>query len=90
MLSRSAPGFMLELFRHEVPEIEQGLLEIKSCARDAGSRRIDLHAQTAAISLYSRGGFEQRGELLERIALQCGESGIQGAVSMVAARTPKN
>ena len=38
MLSRSAPGFMIELFRHEVPEIEQGLLEIKSCARDPGSR----------------------------------------------------
>ncbi len=38
MLSRSAPGFMIELFRQEVPEIEQGLLEIKSCARDAGSR----------------------------------------------------
>ena len=38
MLSRSAPGFMMELFRQEVPEIEQGLLEIKSCARDAGSR----------------------------------------------------
>ncbi len=37
-LSRSAPEFMIELFRHEVPEIEQGLLEIKSCARDAGSR----------------------------------------------------
>jgi N utilization substance protein A len=29
---------MMELFRQEVPEIEQGLLEIKSCARDAGSR----------------------------------------------------
>lgn len=38
MLSRSAPAFMIELFRQEVPEIEQGLLEIKSCARDAGSR----------------------------------------------------
>jgi N utilization substance protein A len=38
MLSRSAPGFMVELFGQEVPEIEQGLLEIKSCARDAGSR----------------------------------------------------
>ena len=38
MLSRSAPGFMIELFGQEVPEIEQGLLEIKSCARDAGSR----------------------------------------------------
>ncbi|MBC7703947.1 MAG: transcription termination/antitermination protein NusA, partial [Rhodoferax sp.] len=29
---------MIELFRQEVPEIEQGLLEIKSCARDSGSR----------------------------------------------------
>lgn len=38
LLSRSAPAYMQELFRQEVPEIEQGLLEIKSCARDAGSR----------------------------------------------------
>jgi transcription termination/antitermination protein NusA len=38
VLSRSAPGFMIELFAQEVPEIEQGLLEIKSCARDPGSR----------------------------------------------------
>jgi N utilization substance protein A len=38
VLSRSAPGFMVELFAQEVPEIEQGLLEIKSCARDPGSR----------------------------------------------------
>src|SRR4051812_18508546 len=38
MLSRSAPGFMIELFAQEVPEIEQKLLEIKSCARDPGSR----------------------------------------------------
>ncbi|MEP6964081.1 MAG: transcription termination/antitermination protein NusA, partial [Polaromonas sp.] len=38
ILSRTAPEYMIELFRQEVPEIEQGLLEIKSCARDAGSR----------------------------------------------------
>ena len=38
LLSRSAPEFMIELFTQEVPEIEQGLLEIKSCARDPGSR----------------------------------------------------
>lgn len=37
-MSRSAPEFMVELFSQEVPEVEQGLLEIKSCARDAGSR----------------------------------------------------
>jgi N utilization substance protein A len=38
MLSRSSPELMKELFAQEVPEIEQGLLEIKSCARDPGSR----------------------------------------------------
>jgi N utilization substance protein A len=38
ILSRAAPEFMIELFRREVPEVEQGLLEIKSCARDPGSR----------------------------------------------------
>jgi transcription termination/antitermination protein NusA len=38
VLSRAAPAFMIELFRQEVPEIEQGVLEIKSCARDSGSR----------------------------------------------------
>ena len=45
ILSRSAPEFMIELFRQEVPEIEQGLLEIKSCARDPGSRaKIAVHS----------------------------------------------
>ena len=38
VLAGSAREFMIELFRNEVPEIEQGLLEIKSCARDPGSR----------------------------------------------------
>jgi N utilization substance protein A len=38
ILSRSAPAFMVELFRQQVPEIEQGLLEIKACVRDPGSR----------------------------------------------------
>ena len=38
ILSRTSPEYMIELFRQEVPEIEQGLLEIKSCARDPGSR----------------------------------------------------
>ena len=37
-LSRTAPEFIKHLFANEVPEIEQGLLEIKSCARDPGSR----------------------------------------------------
>ncbi|MBL8491083.1 MAG: transcription termination/antitermination protein NusA [Rhodocyclaceae bacterium] len=38
ILSRTAPQFIIELFRLEVPEIEDGLLEIKSAARDPGVR----------------------------------------------------
>jgi len=38
ILSRTAPEFIIELFRLEVPEIEDELLEIKSAARDAGIR----------------------------------------------------
>jgi len=38
ILSRTAPEFIIELFRLEVPEMEEGLLEIKSAARDPGVR----------------------------------------------------
>jgi len=37
-LSRTAPEFMIELFKMEVPEIYDGIIEIKACARDPGSR----------------------------------------------------
>lgn len=37
-ISRSAPDFLAELFRMEVPEIESGTVEIVSIAREAGSR----------------------------------------------------
>lgn len=37
-LSRVAPEFMVELFRVEVPEIYDGLIEIRGVARDPGSR----------------------------------------------------
>ena len=37
-LSRSHPGLVKRLFEMEVPEIEDGIVEIKSIAREAGSR----------------------------------------------------
>ncbi len=38
ILSRVAPEFIVKLFELEVPEMEEGLLEIKAAARDPGSR----------------------------------------------------
>jgi transcription termination/antitermination protein NusA len=38
ILSRITPQFLIKLFELEVPEIEEGLLEIVSAARDPGSR----------------------------------------------------
>ncbi len=48
MLSRIHPMFMAKLFTQEVPEIYEGLIEIKSVARDPGSR--------AKIAVYTRDG----------------------------------
>ncbi|HEX2526255.1 MAG TPA: transcription termination factor NusA [Geminicoccus sp.] len=47
-LSRTHPQFMAKLFEQEVPEIYDGIIEIKGCARDPGSR--------AKIAVYSREG----------------------------------
>ena len=45
VLSRTAPEFIAKLFELEVPEIEEGLLEIKAAARDPG-----LRAKIAVVS----------------------------------------
>ncbi|MES2729516.1 MAG: transcription termination factor NusA [Pseudomonadota bacterium] len=47
-LSRTHPGFMAKLFTQEVPEIYDGVIEIKSVARDPGSR--------AKIAVFARDG----------------------------------
>jgi N utilization substance protein A len=50
VLSRTAPEFIIELFRLEVPEIEENLLEIKSAARDPGVRaKIAVHTNDKRI-----------------------------------------
>lgn len=48
-LSRTHPGFLMKLFAQEVPEIYDGLIEIKAVARDPGSR-----AKVAIISREER------------------------------------
>jgi len=49
-LSRSNPKFMEKLFLQEVPEIYDGLIEIKSSARDPGSRaKICVNAKDASL-----------------------------------------
>ncbi len=50
ILSRTAPEFIMKLFELEVPEIEEGLLEIKSAARDPGVRaKIAVHTNDRRI-----------------------------------------
>jgi len=50
VLSRTAPEFIVKLFELEVPELEDGLLEIKAAARDPGSRaKIAVHSKDARI-----------------------------------------
>lgn len=38
VLSRAQPGFLVELFRMEVPEIRHGIIQIKAVVREAGFR----------------------------------------------------
>jgi N utilization substance protein A len=37
-LSRTSPKYLMKLFEQEVPEIREGIVEIKLCAREAGAR----------------------------------------------------
>ena len=49
-LSRAHPKFMEKLFYQEVPEIYDGIIEIKSSARDPGSRaKICVHSKDSSI-----------------------------------------
>lgn len=46
ILSRSHPGLVKKLFYQEVPEIQDGIVEIKSISREAGSRsKIAVYSQ---------------------------------------------
>ena len=49
-ISRTHPNFMAKLFAQEVPEIYDGIIEIKSVARDPGSRaKIAVFSNDASI-----------------------------------------
>ena len=49
-ISRTAPEFLIKLFKLEVPEAGEGLIEIVSAARDPGSRaKIAVHSSDARI-----------------------------------------
>ncbi|MEM8772184.1 MAG: transcription termination factor NusA [Pseudomonadota bacterium] len=49
-LSRAHPQFMAKLFEQEVPEVYDGVIEIKAVARDPGSRaKIGVHSNDSGI-----------------------------------------
>jgi len=44
-LSRTSPKYLMKLFEMEVPEIREGIVEIKLCAREPGARsKIAVHS----------------------------------------------
>jgi len=50
LISRMAPELLIELFKLEVPEISDGMIEVKAAARDAGLRaKIAVEAKEARI-----------------------------------------
>lgn len=50
ILSRTHPGLVKKLFEREVPEIQDGLVEIKSISREAGSRsKIAVYSEDADV-----------------------------------------
>ena len=49
-LSRTHPQFLAQLFHQEVPEIYEGIIQVKSVARDPGSRaKISVYTQDSTI-----------------------------------------
>ena len=50
VLSRSAPQFVEKLFQSEVPEIDEGIVSVVGCAREAGSRsKIAVQSRNADV-----------------------------------------
>ncbi|MBU0650569.1 transcription termination factor NusA [bacterium] len=50
IVSRTHPNFVKKLFEFEVPEIYEGVVEIKAIAREAGDRtKIAVHTESATI-----------------------------------------
>jgi N utilization substance protein A len=49
-LSRTHPQFLAKLFHQEVPEIDEGIIQVKTVARDPGSRaKISVFTQDSSI-----------------------------------------
>ena len=50
VLSRTHPGFLIKLFEQEAPEVYEGIVEIKSAAREPGSRaKMSVHSTDADV-----------------------------------------
>ena len=50
LLTRSHPMFLAKLFEAEIPEVYEGIIEVKSVARDPGSRaKVAVFAQDSSI-----------------------------------------
>lgn len=67
VVSRTHPGLIKRLFELEVPEIQSGVIQIKSIAREAGSRtKVAVHSSDPQVDAVGS-CVGQRGSRVERI-----------------------
>ena len=72
-LSRTHPNFLRRLFELEVPEIQDGLLEIKGVAREAGSRaKIAVNSKDPNVAAVGS-CVGQRGTRIQQVLDELGE-----------------
>jgi N utilization substance protein A len=68
-LSRAHPGFLKQLFIQEVPEVYEGVIEIKAVVRDAGSR--------AKVAIYAPDASGSRGWSFDPVGVCVGIKGMR-------------
>lgn len=72
-LSRTHPNFLRRLIELEVPEIQEGIIEIKSVAREAGSRaKIAVHSKDPNVEAVGS-CVGQRGTRIQSVLDELGE-----------------
>ena len=75
-LSRTSPEFLRKLFENEIPEIYDGVIQIKAIAREAGSRsKVAVHSEDSSVDAVAT-CIGVRGKKIQNITKELGEEKI--------------